>query len=151
MSEIDTEKIEDTDACEVSCETASDNPSKESAEELEKRVKKELLREVLLACAGVVLGTAVMLGIMILCMSFKWSLVWGSLLGMTIAVLYWLLLYMSQTTVVKIPYIGRMVILFGLVIVGLKFDCFYNWAVLIPLAFTKPLAYIFLFIESRKN
>lgn len=151
MSEIDTEKNDGTDTCDILPDAVSDNTSKESAEELEKRVKKELFREVLIACAGVVLGTAVMLGIMILCMSFKWSLVWGSLLGMTISVLYWLLLYMSQATIIKIPYIGRMVILFGLVIVGLKFDCFYNWAVLIPLAFTKPLAYIFLFIESRKN
>ena len=65
--------------------------------------------------------------------------------------LYWLLLYISKTTVVKMPYIGSMLVLVILVIIGLKFDCFYNWAVLIPLAFTKPLAYAFLIIESRKK
>lgn len=131
--------------------SAENEPPKESSAEHENRVRKELLREVLLACICVAAGSAIMFGIMVLCMSFSWPLLWGSLIGMANAVLYWLLLYISQTTVVKIPYIGRMVILVALVIVGLKFDCFYNWAVLIPLAFTKPLAYIFLFIESRKN
>ncbi|MBE7064319.1 MAG: hypothetical protein E7384_00670 [Ruminococcaceae bacterium] len=148
---VENQNIENTDDS-IPCDVAVDDVAeKVSSTEYEKLYKKELLREILLACLGVVLGTAVMFVIMGLCMSFSMPLIWGSLLGMTTAVLYWLLLYVSKTTVIKIPYIGRMVILIILVIVGLKFDCFYNWAVLIPLAFTKPLAYIFLFIESRKN
>lgn len=171
MAEGDIEKHENTDIEEVvvlpdegnvelneitsadveEIEAAANSAGKEYSEAQDGRYKKELLREIMLACAGVAIGTAVMFVIMVLCMSFSMPLLWGSLLGMATAALYWILLYISKTTVIKIPYIGRMAILIILVIIGLKFDCFYNWAVLIPLAFTKPLAYIFLFIESRKN
>ena len=162
MSDIDIEKSDDVcekvSDTEVGSTEAVTDKSAESSEKneaeikaYEARVKKELFREIMIACACVVAGSILMFLIMMLCMSFSMPLLWGSIIGMVNAALYWLLLYLSKTTVIRIPYIGRMVILVALVIVGLKFDCFYNWAVLIPLAFTKPLAYIFLFIESRKN
>lgn len=151
MADID-KKIE-IEAVDSEAVTQNDSPviSEADIKERERLVKKELLREVLIACACVVAGSAIMFGIMTLCMSFSLPLLWGSLIGMANSVLYWLLLYISKTTVIKMPYIGRMLVLVILVIIGLKFDCFYNWAVLIPLAFTKPLAYAFLIIESRKK
>ena len=117
----------------------------------EKANIKALWRQVIQACIGVVIGTGIMFAVFALCSAFNLKVLWGGLLGMVNAVLYWLLLFISKTTVVKIPYIGRMVVIVGILILGLKLDCFYNWAVIIPLAFTKPLAYVFLIIESREK
>ena len=114
-------------------------------------VIKALWKQVWQACGCVAVGTAVMIGIFALCSAFSVSVLLGGLLGMVNAMLYWILLCLSQTTPIKIPYLGRMLVLLGILILGLNVSCFHDWAVIIPLVFTKPLAYIFLIIEVRKK
>ena len=109
------------------------------------------LKETMKIAVGELVVLILMILVFLAVGKFDLSVVWGGLLGTAANLIYFLIICIGVNSAVheedkkrqklslSVSYYLRLIVLGIIVAVGLKFDCFNNIAVIVPVLMTRPI------------